>query len=175
MRVYITYLTRSGSCEKSSWGSPTSLCDACITQPIDKLFTEEGHVICCQSGVDKVWCYNFSSSWTHFSKQRMLNNLKSNFHFKFIVCCLLPSVRHSGLCVRMVLRIGRMCMNVWAGPSDWRLSRLRRSWAQKDDSSALDPACRGQCVWKMVFSIFFRPENIWSTWCVLKCYVVLNT
>lgn len=64
---------------------------------------------------------------------------------------MLPSVRQSGLYVRILLRTGRVWVSEWAGPSDCRLSRLWSNLAQTDDRSALDPACWGFAVCKRWF------------------------
>lgn len=39
------YLPRPGSGEEPSWGNGASLCDACITQPVNKLFAQKSHLI----------------------------------------------------------------------------------------------------------------------------------
>lgn len=61
------HLTWSGPCEESSWGSTASLSDASVTQPINKLFTQESHMICRKN------CVKTSPSHEHnLIKQRML-------------------------------------------------------------------------------------------------------
>lgn len=42
--VQIAHLTGPGSCEEPSQGGSTPLQDACVAQPVDKLFTQDGHV-----------------------------------------------------------------------------------------------------------------------------------
>lgn len=140
----MAHLAWSWPCEESSWGSSASLCDAGITQPINKLFAQESHVIC--RSRESVQHNRITDRFSSLFKLLTLAVLENS---------LLPSVRHSGLCVRTLLRTGRICVSEWPGASDCRLSRVRRRRAQSEDRSALDAAC---------WSLHFARETVFWSW-----------
>lgn len=113
-----THLAWSWPREKSTWWSTTPLSDAGITQPVNKLFTHERHMIWGKKG-GRVKSIRLLITMCCFSTLIPKRNVS-----------LSPSVRQSGLWVMTLFRMGRVCVSNWHGPSDCLLSRLRSNWAQ---------------------------------------------